>query len=333
MAPEAPQKMKKAKATPKTVADFTILPLTLPALPGLPESHGDAKHYMYIKPNEQNIATADDERSLFIANVPIDASESNIRALFQEQLGGAMVERVEFDGPVPALPLHKRWKGDRPTKEDMGGAEEKRGKKRKRTEDAAVIAEGVVEDADSALPKLWKSEVRRSGSGAVVVFVDKKSARGALKEVQKAVKDGSKTITWKTGDGVGVERYKAHTHLTYPAPSSLQASINAYLSQFNALESLRNKLRKTSRSVPDEDGFVTVTRGGRAGPARIEDAEKKKAELEERRKNNGVKDNFYRFQNREKRKEAEGLLKRRFEDDRRRVDEMRGRRGAVRPET
>lgn len=68
------------------------------------------------------------------------------------------------------------------------------------------------------------------------------------------------------------------------------------------------------------------------GPARIADAEKKKAELEERRKNNGVKDDFYRFQNREKRKEAEGLLKRRFEEDRERVARMRERRGVVRPE-
>jgi ribosomal RNA-processing protein 7 len=87
------------------------------------------------------------------------------------------------------------------------------------------------------------------------------------------------------------------------------------------------------RSVPDEDGFVTVTRGGRAGPARREEAEAKQKELEERKKNNGVKDDFYRFQNREKRKEAEGLLKRRFEEDRRRVEDMRARRGAVRPET
>jgi ribosomal RNA-processing protein 7 len=95
---------------------------------------------------------------------------------------------------------------------------------------------------------------------------------------------------------------------------------------------VRNKLRKTARSVPDEDGFITVTRGGRAGPARIDDAEAKKAELDERRKNNGVKDDFYRFQNREKRKEAEVNLRKRFEEDRRRVERMRERRGKVRPE-
>lgn len=126
--------------------------------------------------------------------------------------------------------------------------------------------------------------------------------------------------------------YKQHHALRYPSHAALQASINAYLSQFNRAEAARNRLRKHQRSVPDEDGFITVTRGGRSGPARLEDAEKKKAELEERRKN-VVKDDFYRFQTREKRKEAEGELRRKFEQDRKRVQEMRQRRGKIRPET
>lgn len=125
--------------------------------------------------------------------------------------------------------------------------------------------------------------------------------------------------------------YTTHTTLTHPPPSTLQSSINTYLTQFSALETIRNKHRTLSRSVPDEEGFVTVTRGGRAGPARIEQAEAKKAELDARKKKNEVKDDFYRFQNREKRKEVEMGLRRRFEEDRRRVERMReGRK--VRPE-
>ena len=126
--------------------------------------------------------------------------------------------------------------------------------------------------------------------------------------------------------------YKTHLQLIHPSSSALQSSINAYLTQFTSLERTRASLLKHARTVPDEDGFITVTRGGRGGPARLEEAEKKKAELEERRKNNGVKDDFYRFQNREKRKEAEVNLRKRFEEDRRRVQRMRERRGRVRPE-
>jgi ribosomal RNA-processing protein 7 len=200
MAPEKPTKDKTAKATPKTVAEFTVLSLTLPPLSGLPEHCKDAKHYIYVKPHAPSIPTATDERSLFIANIPIDATESNLRALFADQLGGSMVERVEFDSPIPAQPMHKRWKTDKPEK---GG--ENRGKKRKRNEEA-LVAEGVVEDEDSALPSIWPGELRRSGSGAVVIFVDKRSARGAFKEICKVVKD-SRVIHWKSGDSaLGVER-------------------------------------------------------------------------------------------------------------------------------
>jgi ribosomal RNA-processing protein 7 len=344
----APAKKHKAKKTPTTVSDFTILPLTLPT--------ATAVHYAYIKPHTPSTFTPTAERSLFVANVPVDATESALRSLFATQLGGARVERVEFDASIPAAPLHKRWKTVQPTEADDGEA---RGKKRKRA-DEEVVAEGVVEDEESALPSLWAGELRRSGSGAIVVFVDKRSARGAMKEVMVAVKEG-REVKWVGGEGMGVERmftalflltpgflawtlmwiwtrltriagYKSHNALTYPPAEVLQASINAYLSQFTALEHVRNKLRKTARSVPDEDGFITVTRGGRAGPARMEEAEAKKAELEERRKNNGVKDDFYRFQNREKRKEAEVNLRKRFEEDRRRVERMRERRGRVRPE-
>lgn len=123
--------------------------------------------------------------------------------------------------------------------------------------------------------------------------------------------------------------YKQHHTLTYPSKPLLQSTINAYLSQFTAAETARSRLRLKARSVPDEDGFITVTRGGRAGPARLEDAEKKQKELEERRKKNGVKDDFYRFQTREKRKEREVELRKAFERDRERVEEMRKRRGKV----
>ncbi|KAF2731569.1 hypothetical protein EJ04DRAFT_498481 [Polyplosphaeria fusca] len=314
----------KKSSIPKTVADFIVLPLTLPALPGLPESCADAKHYLYIKPHEPSHATARDEQSLFISNVPFDANEDNIRALFTEQLGGLRVANVEFDSSVPAQASSKRWKD---VKNNEDG--DKRGKKRKRDEE--VVAEGVVEDDESRLPNTWPSELRRGGSCAIVVFVDKSSAHGAMKAVKKAAKE-SKEVRWKGGDGLGGERYKKHHALRYPSKEALQSSINAYLTQFNRAETARNRLRKKQRSVPDAEGFVTVTRGGRAGPARIEDAERKKTELEERRKKNGAKDDFYRFQTREKRKDAENELRRAFEKDRRRVLDLRARRGRLRPE-
>ncbi|CBX97941.1 predicted protein [Plenodomus lingam JN3] len=217
MAPTEPPPSKKSKSTPKTVSGFVILPLTLPAIPGLPPSACDAKHYLYIKQHAPSVPTADDERSLFIANVPIDASETNLRALFAEQLGGAMVERVEFDGLVPAPALHKKWKGEGNRKGNAGasGDEEGRGRKRKREQEQELLAEGVMEDEESALPKLWSTEIKRSGSGAVVVFVDKKSCRGALKRIKETIKSAQQ-IHWKTSERLGIHRKSTQRHSPKP---------------------------------------------------------------------------------------------------------------------
>jgi ribosomal RNA-processing protein 7 len=129
--------------------------------------------------------------------------------------------------------------------------------------------------------------------------------------------------------------YKSHLALLHPAPSLLSSTTNAYLSQFDAAAATRNRALAHLRSVPDEDGFITVTRGGgrNAPAARLEIAQQKQEELEDRKKKKGSLDGFYRFQNREKRKEQEGMLRKQFEKDRRRVVEMRERRGKVRLES
>jgi len=201
--------LKNPKPPPKTISDFLILPLTLLAQPGLPDSHAAAKHYLYIKPHAPSVPSPDVERSLFIANVPVDASEGTIRDLFKEHGGGAMVERVEFDGAVGVG--RGKGRGLSASAEnlmDNGEASQggKGGKKRKREIDESVMADGVVENEENALPKLWSREVLTSGSGAVVVFVDHKSSRGAMASLKQIVKDGSTSIVWKGGEGCGVDR-------------------------------------------------------------------------------------------------------------------------------
>ena len=104
---------------------------------------------------------------------------------------------------------------------------------------------------------------------------------------------------------------------------------------FNAREEAAAREAKKARNVPDEDGFVTVSRGGRTGPARMEGAELKGKEMEEkeeRKRKEMEKAGFYRWQGRERRKREEGELKRRFEEDRRRMVGIREGRRQVKPE-
>ena len=86
-------------------------------------------------------------------------------------------------------------------------------------------------------------------------------------------------------------------------------------------------------SEPDEDGFVTVTRGGRTAPARRDEAEEaKKRMLDKQEKKKTELSNFYRFQLRERQKAEQAELVKRFEEDRKKVDAMKEKRGKFRPE-
>ena len=97
------------------------------------------------------------------------------------------------------------------------------------------------------------------------------------------------------------------------------------MTAYASLEAERARARARKRQEPDEDGFITVTRGGRTGPARMEEAAERLEKQKQRQK--GL-DDFYRFQGREKRKERETQLRRKFEGDREKVKRMREARGA-----
>ncbi|MBE7182588.1 MAG: hypothetical protein INR71_15515 [Terriglobus roseus] len=119
--------------------------------------------------------------------------------------------------------------------------------------------------------------------------------------------------------------YRTHHKLTYPPRSTLLASVTNYLNAFSDLEAARARAQARARSVPDADGFVTVTRGTRTGPARLEQANEalvKEKEKADKRIGGG----FYRFQTREKAKERERQLRREFEEDLRKVEGMKARR-------
>ncbi|KAF7188533.1 Ribosomal RNA-processing protein 7 [Pseudocercospora fuligena] len=308
MAPMPPTKV------PTVVNDFIALPLRTPPVPSFPQK---ATHYLYLRANAPKAPTENTPREVFLVNVPVDATETHIKHLFANQLGGVRVENVAFEGArvgkgiaAPVAPVQQ-------------------GKKRKRGDEEGQTAQEV-----GLLPETWDRDLHRSGGTAVVTFVDAASAQLSLKEARRAAK-GKSEIVW--GEGVkgvpalGSKRYAAHHKLRYPDHAVLQQSVDAFMTAFAAQEEAKAKALAKLRNEPDEDGFITVTRGGRQGPGREEEAKAKEEELRNREKNR-IKEDFYRFQVREKKKEEAKDLVKGFEEDRKKVEEMKRRRGKFRPE-
>jgi len=156
----------------------------------------------------------------------------------------------------------------------------------------------------------------------------------SLKAAKKAAKLAV-TITWGKGikdriPPLGLKRYEAHHALCYPSRNELLSSVDSYMTAYARMEEARSREEAKKRQQPDEDGFITVTKGARGGVVRKEDA-KQLGEKQREKDRNKHKEmgNFYRFQMREMRKEQQGELMRKFDDDKRRLDEMRKRRGKI----
>lgn len=167
----APVQNPSSGRIPTSVNEYTILPLSIPPTESFPQA---TKHYLYLRPNAPKISTDNTPRELFVVNLPIDATEAHLRALFAAHGNGARVERVEFEGA-------------RTGRKVTAPVTSKSGKKRKR---------GGGDEAKMVdLPETWDRRVGRGGNTCVVTFVDASAAEMGLKEVKKAVKAG-KEIVW-----------------------------------------------------------------------------------------------------------------------------------------
>ncbi|EFW99145.1 meiotic recombination protein dmc1 [Grosmannia clavigera kw1407] len=330
---------------PATIGDFSVLPVRMPALPSL-EMAEPATHYIYVRPNAPKIPTADDERSLFLANVPADSTEAHMRAIFAQLVGPGRFESIVFeDERRQAAAVSESAKtAILPGQAARLAALQSRKRKRESRSGAAADddAENTAETAreqQARLPSTWPQRLRRSGSTAVVLLVDERSVSAVLKAVAKTHVRGGKVVEWASGatmPSCGPFWLAAHNRLVYPDRATIDSSVNAFFALYNEREAAAAETARRLRNEPDEDGFVTVTGGGNSGAggvARRAEAEAARAkQLAKQEKKTAELTNFYRFQLREQKKEEQAELQRRFQDDRLRVAAMREKRGKFRPE-
>ncbi|KAL8713365.1 MAG: hypothetical protein Q9220_002564 [cf. Caloplaca sp. 1 TL-2023] len=308
--------MASQERRPREISGYWIFPLSLPPLPSFPVH---ATHYLYLRPHEPKLPTPTAARSLFLVNVPFDSTDSHIKNLLSVQIGlpQGRVEEVQFEG------VKKKNHGlDTITAKSVI---EKRGKKRKRQHE-----EGNIEELEgTALPDIWDRSLQVHGLTAVVVFVDRPSMEAAVRAVKAKCNDDCAPVWGEGLDGkvpaLGSARYLNHHKLQYPDKDELLASVNKFMTEFAVREASQARMQIRKRQVPDDEGFVTVTKGGRTGPARQEAAQELAFKQKEKQK--GL-DNFYRFQTREKKKAQAAELAKKFEEDKEKIRKMKERRSS-----
>jgi ribosomal RNA-processing protein 7 len=320
-------------SSPAVIADFSVLPVSIPPLPSFPKS---VVHYLYVRRNTPKIPTPTDARSLFLTNVPVDSSDAHLRALFASLVGAGRFQSVSFEDERKEAQSQSPLDAAQPVSAvRLLQAHGSASKKRKREDEEA---ERAREEAAARLPSTWTRPLRRSGCTAVVLLADEKSVDQVLKAIAKLHRT-RKYPTWGENlpEGkvppLGSIWLKAHNRLSYPDRDALQASVDAFSELFARREQEAAEIAKRLRNEPDEDGFVTVTRGGRNAPAsrnEAEEAKRKMVEKQEKKKEELI--NFYRFQLRERKKAEQAELLKRFDEDRKKLSAMREKRGKFVPE-
>ncbi|KAG8740121.1 Ribosomal RNA-processing protein 7 [Ceratobasidium sp. 423] len=317
-----PKAATKATAKATTLAGFSVLPLQL---------QGPVEHFLYLRANQSGTKNAADAvvkpdgRTLFLVNVPCDATDRDLISLFKS---AGTVERVIFS------------KQSATQSEEL---EEEQEKEEGNDDEVTSKSKSKTSPPPKATPLLDTSlrRSRNSGGTAHVVFLDESSLSRAL----SLASSSKNALSWPPADtsaeprGLGLY-LKRHKSLR-PALDTVSTHVDAYMQHFDFEQAAkRAAASQYKKGVPiiDEDGFELVTRGGAYGKtvgggvgvaSKKFELSVKRGDLAAGKKKKKGRDKskdlegLYAHEQREKKRKAFMELRERFEEDKKKVAKLK----------
>ena len=279
-----------------TIAGFTAIPVSYSAA---------ATHFIYARQHSNShkskSPTFPDVRTLFLVNVPPDATEREIIQFFKYC---GTVERVEFDQEDSHETDDAEESSEGEESEDE--VEEDYPRKRRNVKGDKKQPPKVV-----PLPTVPLRKIRRTGRNCHLVFLDSSSIDKAVSKLQL-----QKPRPWPTDPEVpsGLAHYIALYDSLRPPLDVVRehacTSVAVYQHQRDSKRQ-QSKYHK-GEAIVDEDGFTLVTRGGAYGKTlggEVGVASKKFMSngglgKRTRKKDKKEKDRFYTFQTHEKNRKS-----------------------------
>ncbi|RDB19807.1 Ribosomal RNA-processing protein 7 A [Hypsizygus marmoreus] len=311
-------------ALPTSISGFSVVPVTYSP---------SSTHYIYARSHTgskkststTHNALLSDGRTLFLVNVPPDATDRDLGLLFKHC---GTIEKVIFD--VDAVEPHHDESDSSDEDEEMDADEEAvqgvQDQPRKRRKVAKDETPKVV-----PLPSTTGLRtLRTTGRTAHLVFLDASSLERALATASKPRPWPS--ITPESPTGI------AHYSLQY---TSLRPPLDAVRTHADTSIAVYEyelaKMKQASRyrkgeAVVDEEGFTLVTRGGAYGKTLgggVGVASKRfQKSGQTTKRSRGTKEgkekkDFYAFQKAEKQRSELMNLKKRWEEDKAKVEALK----------
>ena len=298
---------------PSTISSFTILPTSY---------SGKATHYIYArehKCSKKHVNKALPEgRTLFLVNVPVDATERELTLFFK---WAGLVERVVFD-----LDEVKEVNNDESDEEDAEEVVDG-------TEEGEGMEDGTDESDDEPstsnrkksktkptkpqiptikpLPSISLRTLRQTGRTAYIVFLEPSSLARVLSPAP-TLRPWPHTPSDAPS---GLAHYKALYLSLRPPLDAVRAYADSALEVYDYEQEKKKQKSeyKKGEAIVDEDGFTLVTRGGAYGKTLgggVGVAMKGWAEGEaqaKKKKKKASKEGMYAFQKHERNRNREWL--------------------------
>ncbi|KAG6821447.1 hypothetical protein H0H93_010171 [Arthromyces matolae] len=301
-------------ALPTSLNGFTVIPVTYSST---------STHYIYARAHVGSKKTAHNSlpegRTLFLANVPPDATERELSHLFKQS---GTTEKVIFD--LDAV---------EPNKEDIDSEEEE-----ETLMDAEVEETGprkrrkVKDDTPKVVPLPTKTlrTLRQSGRSAHLVFLDSSS-------LERALSSASKSRPWPSisEEPSGLAHYTSLYDTLRPALDAVKEHADSSILVFehNVQKTKQKSQYRKGEAIVDDDGFTLVTRGGAYGKTlgggvgvatkQFQRSGQTSKRNRTHKKEAKEKKEFYAFQKAEKQRSELMNLKRKWEEDKAKVETLK----------
>lgn len=277
-----------------------------------------ATHHLYIRAHASRTTSYDlpTDHTLFLVNVPPDATERELITLFSTC---GTIDKVKFGGQGALPEVYDDFtsgdEGDEPTmqenstvKVDEGVTKTLKNTKRDKKQPPPTV---------TPLPTVALRHMRRTGGTAYIVFTSAQGLSAAL-SLPSATTSEKARLVWpkfkatSAAEPSGLTHYKAKYQALRPPLVAVREHADSSMEVFEhrqALASKQNSKYKKGEAIVDEDGFTLVTRGGAygqtlgggVGVASKKFMEEVKGGGTKSKKKTASKEGFYSFRTREKR--------------------------------
>ncbi|NXX95321.1 RRP7A protein, partial [Centropus bengalensis] len=168
---------------------------------------------------------------------------------------------------------------------------------------------------------------QKSGKGFQVAYVVFKKPSGV--QAAKALSQEGPLLLSTESHPVktGISKWIANYAASVVDPEELRAEVDAFMQDYDKKTAEEEAKAAEEEGVPDEEGWVKVTRKGRKpGLPRTEAANLRVLEKEKQKRARKELLNFYAWQHRETKREHIAQLRKKFEEDKQRIALLRAQR-------